>query len=73
MNQCTKHHPLNTHIELFYEQEKKNLLCSAIAILRLFVQQQLAYSDYYRCQKLNLTPQPKFLPPPIISTLVIPW
>ena len=46
MSQYTKHHPLNTHIELFDQQEKKNLLCSAIAILRLLVQQQLAYPDY---------------------------
>ena len=34
MSQYTKHYPLNTHIELFYQQEKKNLLCSAIAIWR---------------------------------------
>lgn len=39
LNKCIKHHPLHTHIELlFYEQENKNLLCSAIAILRLCVQ-----------------------------------
>ena len=64
MSQYTKHHPLNTHIELFYQQEKKNLLCSAIVILTLLVQQQLAYSDYYRCQNLSLTPLLKFFPPP---------
>ena len=54
MKLCIKHHPLNTRIEVLYEQEMKNLLCFAIAILRIFVEQQLAYPDYYRCQKRNL-------------------
>lgn len=64
------YYPLNTHIELFCEQEKKNRLRSAIPILKLFVQQQLAYADY-RCPKLNLILLPKFLPPRISSTLII--
>ena len=67
MNKCIKHYSLNTRIELLCEQEKKNLLCSAIPILKLFVQQPLAYPGYRR-PKLNLTLLPKFLPPPISST-----
>lgn len=66
MNKCIKHHPLNTRIELFYEREKRNLLCPAIAVLKLFVQFQLDYPDY-QMSKTELdsptqTPFPATLP-----------